>query len=76
MTELDSVGNRDDFNFVWGGGKGGYHFCKSARSTRRQCEIRWNVCTMVLLYIYSKILGVALPVFPVIKNKVSMLIKV
>ena len=39
---------------------------------------RWNVCTvMVLLYIFSKILGVSrLPVCPVIKSKVLMLIKV
>ena len=37
----------------------------------------WNVCTMlVMLYIYSTILGVRLPVCPVIKNKVLMLIKV
>ena len=36
---------------------------------------RWNVCTLlVLLYIYSKSVGVRLPVCPVIKNKV--LIKV
>ena len=52
-------------------------FCKSARIARGQLEKRWNVCTvMVLLYAYSKILGVTLAVCPVIKNKVLTLIKV
>ena len=66
MTELDRVGKSDNFN------SGGF---QSARSSRRQREKkkRWNVCmVMVLLYIYSKILGVRLPVCPVIKNKVLM----
>ena len=33
MTELDRVGNSDNFNF-----RGFHRFCKSARSTRRQRE--------------------------------------
>ena len=70
MAELDRVGNSVNFDFM------GFHrFCtKHSQATRKK---RWNVCTMlVLLYIYSKILGVRQPVCPVIKNKVLMLIKV
>ena len=76
MTELDRVGNTD--NFYFRGGSVVTRFCKSARSARRQREKKkWNICTdVVLLHIYTKILGVRLPVYPVIKNKVLMLIKV
>ena len=42
MTELDRVGNSDNFNFR---GEGVHCFCKSARSTSSQCEKR-HVCTM------------------------------
>ena len=53
---------------------GGFHrFCKSGRSPRS--EKRWHVCMeIILLYICSKSLGVRLPVCPVNKNKVLMLI--
>ena len=57
---------------------GGFHrFCKSVRSARRESKKKdGNVCTvMVLLHIYSKSLGVRLPVCPVNKNKILMLIK-
>ena len=73
MTQLDMVGSSDNFNF-----KGFPSFLqvyeKRSQATRKN---RWNVCTvMVLLFICSKILGVRLPVCPVIKNKVLMHIKV
>ena len=57
MTELDRVGNSDNFNFR---GEGVHCFCKSAISTSSQCEKgMFARCTMlVLLYINSKILGV------------------
>ena len=72
MTDLDSVGN-----MTTSISEGFHCFCKSARSACRQREKKRNVCTMmVLLYIYSKIFGVRLPVCPVIKNKALMLIKV
>ena len=73
MTELDRVGNRDNFNFS--GDPSFLQVCRKHSQAMR--KKRWNVCTiLVLLYIYSKILGVRLPVCPVIKNKVLMLIKV
>ena len=77
MTELDSVGNNDNFNFsvcVWGGGPSFLQVCeKRSQETQK----RWDVCTViVLLHIYSKSLGVRLPVCPVNKNKVLTLIKV
>ena len=53
---------------------GGFHrFRKSAKSARRQRE---NKMECLHGDIYSKILGFRLPVCPVIKNKVMMLIKV
>ena len=53
MTGLDRVGNRDNFYCMGFAGK---------------AKKRWNVCTvMVLLYIYSKISGVRLPIKRVIK---------
>ena len=74
MTELDRVSNSDNFNFrgipsflqVWE---------KHLQATQKK---RWNVCTlMLLLHIYSKRLGVRLPLYvcPVNKNKGLMLIK-
>ena len=56
--------------------EGFHHFCKSARSARRQCEKRLNVCTAVfLLHIYSNSSSVRSPVCPVNKNKVLIPIK-
>ena len=70
MTELDRVGISDNFNF-----RGFPSFLQVFENGN--AKQRWNVCTvMVLLYIYSKISGVRLPICPVIKNKVLMLIKV
>ena len=73
MTESDRVGN-SDFNFM--GIPPFLQVCeKHSQATRKK---RWNVYTMmVLLHIYtcSKSLGVRLPVCPVNKNKVLMLIK-
>ena len=72
MAEVDRAGNSDNFNF------NSHHFCKSARSTRRQCEKKMKCLHDAgsAIYIYCKILGVRLPVCPVIKNKILMLIKV
>ena len=70
MTQLDRVGYSDNFK-VSGGGGGVHRFCKSARSARMHCERRWDVCTMMVLlhvHIYSKSLGVKLPVCPVNKK--------
>ena len=68
MTESDRIGNSGNFNIL-----GGFHrLRKCARRARKQREKRANVCTvMVLLSIYSKLLGVRFPVF-----KVLMIIKV
>ena len=73
MTELDRVGSSDNFNFR--GNPSFLQVCeKRSYATQKK---RWNVCMMmVLLYICSKILSVRLPVCPVIKNEVLMLIKV
>ena len=73
MTELDRVGNSDNFNFR------GFPIVSASlrEGLAGNAKKRWNVCTvMVLLYIYNKISGVRLPICPVIKNKVLMLIKV
>ena len=59
------------------GGGGGFHrfFCKSARSAHRKCEKRVECSHDAGSPIYSNTLGVRLPVCPVIKNEVLMLIK-
>ena len=74
MTVLHRVGICDNFKFRGGGSI----ISASLRGALvGNAKKRWNVCTvMVLLYIYNKMLGVGLPVCPVIKNKVLMLIKV
>ena len=64
MTDLDRVDRSDDFNF-----RGVPSFLqvyeKHSQATRKK---RWYICTvMVLVYIFSKILGVKLPVCPVIQ---------
>ena len=73
MTELDRVGNSDNFNF-----RGVPLFLQVCeKGSHATPKTIWNVCTvMVLLYIYSKISGVRLTICPVIKNKLLMLIKV
>ena len=55
-----------------------HRFCKSARSTREQCEKKMECLHDAgsAIYMYSKSMDVRLPVCPVIKNKVLMLIKV
>ena len=71
MTELDRVGNSDNFNFRVI--PSFLQVCEKCSQTTRK---KWNVYTiMVLLHIYNKSLGVKLPVCPVNKNKVLMLIK-
>ena len=73
MTELDRVGNSDNFNFS--GFPLFLQVCEKGSQAMR--KKRWNVCTvMVLLDICSKISSVRLPVCLVIKNKLLMLIKV
>ena len=73
--ELDRLGNCDNFNIM---GVGGSIVSASLQEALAgNAKRRWNVYTMlILLYIYSKILGVRLPVCHVIKNKILMLIKV
>ena len=72
MIELDRVGNSDNFNF-----RGVPSFLQICMKHSQAMQKLCNVCTMlILLYIYSKILSVRLPVCPLIKNKVLMLIKV
>ena len=73
MTELDRVGNSDNFNFR--GFPLFLQVCeKGSQAARKK---RWNVCTaMVLLYICSKFSSVRFPICHVIKNKLLMLIKV
>ena len=72
MTESYRVDNSDNFNL-----RGIPSFlCKSVRSACREREKKsWNVCTVrVLQHIYSKSLGVRLPVCSMNKNKDLMLI--
>ena len=73
MTELDRVGSSDNFSFR--GFPLFLQVCeKGSQATRKK---GWNICkVMVLLYICSKISCVRLPICPVIKNKLLMLIKV
>ena len=49
--------------------RGFLRFCKSVRRTRRQREKKSTM--MVLLYIYSKISGVRLPICPVISKNLN-----
>ena len=69
MTELDRVGNSDNFNFRGGGGSIVSASLQEALIGNE--KTRLNVCTvMVLLHIYSKSLSVRSPVCPVNKNKI------
>ena len=62
MTELDRVGNSDNYKFR--GFPSFLQVCeKGSQASRKKSTV------MVLLYIYSKISGVRLPICPVIKIK-------
>ena len=50
MTELDRVGNSDNFNFRGGGL---HRFCKSARSAPRQCKEK-IILSINCLFVYIK----------------------
>ena len=57
-------------------GGGGQTFLQVCEKHSQATKKRWNACTvMVLLHICSKSLGVRLPVCPVNKNIVLILIK-
>ena len=61
MTELDRVGNSDNYKFK--GFPSFLQVCeKGSQATRKKSTM------MVLLYIYSKISGVRLPICPVISK--------
>ena len=71
MTELDRVGNSDNFNF-----RGVPSFLQVCENCLQAMQKRLNVCTlMILLQIYSKSLSVRSPVCPVNKNKILIPIK-
>ena len=71
MTQFDSVGNSDNFNF-----RGFSSFLLVCERRSQAMRKRWNVCTiMVLLHIYIESLGVSLPVCHGDQNQVLMHIK-